>query len=382
MYRIGTIVVVLSICSFASLAEAELKDVESTHTEITSPPSSEQPMFLRVGERLELECTDTDGSDVQWYKDVEAINTDQESGFILTSNKQTKNGHLNTYSRLVKNQVEMSDSSTYECKATIQSHPSHRMTVEVFDIKGDDVKLDTSKSTLQLQCKIEGLTTYQPLRWYRNGELIKPVAGKYRTDARNNTLTIEQPEDSLAGPYHCGFTLSNGKNYTFQINVTAVPTVRHFDKSKNLVQGDPLVLECEVGGWPTPTVSWVKKDEEAPSIPLEADNRISFSPHNDVENATLRIENMDYADRMNYICVATNSEGSVNSTVLVRVKDKLAALWPFLGICAEVTILCVIIFIYEKRRAKKMEEEDAPEEAGHLTNSHDHKGNDDIRQRK
>ena len=68
-------------------------------------------------------------------QDVEAINTDQESGFILTSNKQTKNGHLNTYSRLVKNQVEMSDSSTYECKATIQSHPSHRMTVEVFDSK-------------------------------------------------------------------------------------------------------------------------------------------------------------------------------------------------------------------------------------------------------
>ena len=50
----------------------------------------------------------------------------------------------------------------------------------------------------------------------------------------------------------------------------------------------------------------------------------------------------------------------------LAVSDKLAALWPFLGICAEVTILCIIIFIYEKRRAKKMEEEDAPEEAGHL----------------
>ena len=46
--------------------------------------------------------------------------------------------------------------------------------------------------------------------------------------------------------------------------------------------------------------------------------------------------------------------------------DKLAALWPFLGICAEVVILCTIIFIYEKRRAKKMEEEEMPEEAGHL----------------
>ena len=33
--------------------------------------------------------------------------------------------------------------------------------------------------------------------------------------------------------------------------------------------------------------------------------------------------------------------------------DKYAALWPFLGIVAEVVILCIIIFACEKRRAKK-----------------------------
>lgn len=37
---------------------------------------------------------------------------------------------------------------------------------------------------------------------------------------------------------------------------------------------------------------------------------------------------------------------------VLRVKDKLAALWPFLGICAEVFILCTVILIYEKRRNK------------------------------
>jgi neuroplastin len=43
---------------------------------------------------------------------------------------------------------------------------------------------------------------------------------------------------------------------------------------------------------------------------------------------------------------------SVTSEGFVRVKDKLAALWPFLGICAEVFVLCAIILIYEKRRNK------------------------------
>lgn len=32
--------------------------------------------------------------------------------------------------------------------------------------------------------------------------------------------------------------------------------------------------------------------------------------------------------------------------------DKLAALWPFVGIVCEVLILCIVIFVYEKRRVK------------------------------
>ena len=35
--------------------------------------------------------------------------------------------------------------------------------------------------------------------------------------------------------------------------------------------------------------------------------------------------------------------------------DKYAALWPFLGICVEVAVLCAIILVVEKRRSKKEE---------------------------
>lgn len=48
----------------------------------------------------------------------------------------------------------------------------------------------------------------------------------------------------------------------------------------------------------------------------------------------------------------TSDEDRARSEGFVRVKDKLAALWPFLGICAEVFVLCAIILIYEKRRNK------------------------------
>ena len=56
----------------------------------------------------------------------------------------------------------------------------------------------------------------------------------------------------------------------------------------------------------------------------------------------------------------------ISVMVMCAYTDKLAALWPFLGICAEVVILCTIIFIYEKRRNKRLEEEAQREEADQL----------------
>jgi len=38
--------------------------------------------------------------------------------------------------------------------------------------------------------------------------------------------------------------------------------------------------------------------------------------------------------------------------VLADIVDKLAPLWPFIGICVEIVVLVVIIIIYEKRKPK------------------------------
>lgn len=43
--------------------------------------------------------------------------------------------------------------------------------------------------------------------------------------------------------------------------------------------------------------------------------------------------------------------------VFFFVIDKFVVLWLFLGIVVEVIVFCVIIFIYEKKRSREMEDE-------------------------
>lgn len=50
-------------------------------------------------------------------------------------------------------------------------------------------------------------------------------------------------------------------------------------------------------------------------------------------------------------------ETNVFCSLLKYLSDIYAALWPFLGIVAEVVILCTIIYIHERRRIRKNIEE-------------------------
>lgn len=252
------------------------------------------------------------------------------------------------------------------------------------------------KKAVNLSCDTSSLIDKAQQVWSFNGaQLTVPDDSKYYSlNPDSYTLTIKKIDPSSVGTYSCA--LGPNDNMTFIIHVKAF--VQQFDKPRNVIEGDPMSLECKSYGVPTPTAVWKRGDTEltpegsAGNLALK-DTTGSMSGTSlkfpIIANGTLRIEKMEADASGNYTCFVTNKVGEdgetieVTTNVLVNVKDKYAALWPFLGICAEVAILCTIILIYEKRRAKRIEEEERQEEAAHLNANNETKtGNDDVRQRK
>uniref|UniRef100_A0A4D5R933 Neuroplastin n=1 Tax=Scolopendra viridis TaxID=118503 RepID=A0A4D5R933_SCOVI len=209
--------------------------------------------------------------------------------------------------------------------------------------------------------------------WFKDGEQINGSSSHITIG--NNILEIRKPVDDDWGNYTCQTNVTDSAfNHTY-IVYTKPRIEPQFQKSVSHIQGESLTLSCVVFGKPDPDIVWFKDD-----IPIGSnDSRIKIERTE--KGSDLKITSLEEDDRAEYTCSISNAVGSDNSTILVRVKDKLAALWPFLGIVAEVGVLCTIIFIYEKRRAKQEFEESDTDQSPDTKNVADNKEKD-VRQRK
>ncbi|CAG0879184.1 unnamed protein product [Cyprideis torosa] len=259
-------------------------------------------------------------------------------------------------------QANETDTGRYRCIENPES-PDPGLRVDVI---GDDFIITSPavlkvKEPLVLQCNATNEYEVIQVLWIFEDKLINGSDGRHELD--EGTLRIPNPRLSDAGEYTCKVEMrfgSTSKNFSEVISVKLAAHVNAFRaRSINYVEGDTLNLVCDATGKPTPSIYWMKD-----KLPLSAtDDRTKMLANRDgTPNAVLKITNLDKSDAGNYSCSAENevSEGSelASAWITIRVKDKLAALWPFLGICLEVFILCLIILIYEKRRNKDYTDED------------------------
>lgn len=181
-------------------------------------------------------------------------------------------------------------------------------------------------------------------RWMRGGKVLQ-----------EDTLSDLQMQytvdmDDRSGDYACIFLpepVGRGS-----IHVEGPPRIKVGKKSEHSSEGENVRLVCKSDSSHPPVTewSWFKTSDSGDQV-INNSSENKYIVISTAERSELTISNLDInSDPGTYVCNATNSQGSVQEKMTLRVRSRLAALWPFLGIVAEVLVLVTIIFIYEKRR--------------------------------
>lgn len=247
---------------------------------------------------------------------------------------------------------------------------------------GEKYKLGDYKGKLVLTCNVEG--SHDPKyiwKWFKgDNQITTDSEDPHHIDVAENILTINRFVENDAGIYSCKlFNNNNAYIEKKEFNVALKPYIK-LPKTATFIEGEKMELECIAFGVPPPEISW--KFENTTLVPSD---QVSFLPNKrNISNAILVLNPITMKNRGNFYCSGKNAvvfDPVLSGASYVRIKDKMAALWPFLGICAEVIILCLIIFIYEKKRNKAEFEESDTDQGPETNNANDHSSSD-VRHRK
>ncbi|XP_016382557.1 basigin-like isoform X1 [Sinocyclocheilus rhinocerous] len=354
--------VILAVCIGWFQAEA------LTAGFIKSPSS--QMKLIEDSAKLDCEVMGNPIPEVQWWF-IEGEERN-ETGTQLFDGAREDRVHINaTYinhatSTLILNNLTLNDTGVYECRASNDPNRNDLRTppkvkwirsqanVIVFEHAAittkPEVVNDQNQTSATLSCNLTNPSSLiKGHYWTNNGKIIDK--SESNSDELYIKHEIKKVDYHSAGLYACVFLTEPQVNAT--IEVKALPHVVAYKHSENANEKDKAVLTCVSHGYPLPTDwRWYKlKDDEIDKMPIVNGTDDKYEMKNTPNKTMLYVKDLDINEDMGmYQCQGTNEMGSASDKIQLRVRSQLAALWPFLGIVAEVIILITIIFIYEKRR--------------------------------
>lgn len=185
-----------------------------------------------------------------------------------------------------------------------------------------------------------------------NGAKADQVASK-------KPINITVTEATKAGMYICQY--DGVVNATYIVGNYTKPSFVNARTSVTYNAGDlNRKLTCVSDSYPAPMFTWSTRGTEEGAVEAEVtpEANPTYEITSNGTQSILKFHNVSYDDAQTFICKASNFVNNETAELLVRVKSRYAAVWPFLGIVIEVVILIIVIFIYEKR-SKKVNEDKA-----------------------
>ncbi|XP_072421818.1 hemicentin-1-like isoform X1 [Chiloscyllium punctatum] len=281
-----------------------------------------------VGQSIDLPCLahGDPTPKIRWYKDDEALLQG------ATDSLDGPDGSINIAD------VELSDAGIYRCEATNNAgHDMTQMTLEVLEppFFAEDIALINAeqerlaRDKVILPCPVNG-TPPPVIRWLKNGlDLLAHEPGISVLEDGSLLIDSASPYDS--GDYLCvAMNEAGSSKRKYRLNVQAPPEIRGNDQVQNITVSvnQPLMLECDASGSPTPTLSWYKNEQQVTET-----SRVRLLNGGQV----LRLSKSRKGDSGVYSCNAVNVAGTAKKyfNLLVQVPPSIYGS----GVTQEVAIL-------------------------------------------
>ncbi|XP_043289588.1 basigin isoform X2 [Venturia canescens] len=226
------------------------------------------------------------------------------------------------------------------------------------------IKVLVPKKSLILECE-NRTAADKSVEWQKEGVDVRTAFDSKEDLVKvfeNGSLAIhhKENEESIFGNYTCNTTSSGNVSARYRVVPKPIATL---GVSVSVVEGEKLQVTCIGKLLPGVKITWTFAGKTYNTS--EGRVQLVRDEERGINRGKLVVDNIEMSDEGNVTCAAAydwsdpEMDHRTSATTLLRVKDKLAALWPFLGICAEVVVLCAIILIYEKKRNKaELEESD------------------------
>ncbi|XP_052450997.1 basement membrane-specific heparan sulfate proteoglycan core protein isoform X26 [Carassius gibelio] len=259
---------------------------------------SPQVEVKALGSAVEFTCAAKGGShtEIEWLKE----------GGALPPNHHIKDGVLR-----IEN-LEQSNEGIYTCRATslfAQAQDSGKLTIQALPKVMINVRTSVQTvmvgSSVEFECHAIG-DPEPTVRWSKVGGSLPD-----HVEIKGNILRIDHVVESDSGQYRCTATNNVGSEYNqVVLNIQSLPQISAQPESKDVTVGSDAVLPCIASGYPVPTITWSKVENELP-------------PKCRQDGHVLTVPGVTHTDAGTYVCTAANKQGKVEAFTRLIVHERV-----------------------------------------------------------